>query len=154
MAHKRFCIYTIPNTLILPLKWFCQHPRESMKTIKVYGQIEYGQELDLKDFLAPNSPEHPDDPNNCRKPNIAQLRLSGVVIHRGGIGEGHYQAYVQDRCKPELHRCIECSLHPSSADLSTDMRVYCSVLYSFFAKTQPALLLFLSVLCPAQVALL
>jgi len=101
VAHKGLCIYTIPNTLILPLKRFYKNPLVSMEPIKLYGRIKYGQKLDLKDFLAPNSPDHPSHSNNVHKPSIAEMRLSGVVIHQGGIGQGHYWAYVQDTCKPE-----------------------------------------------------
>jgi len=100
VAHKGLCIYTIPNTLILPLKRFYKDPFVSPEPIKLYGRIKYGQKLDLKDFLASNSPDHPSHRNNTRKPNIAELRLSGVVIHQGSIGQGHYWAYVQDTCKP------------------------------------------------------
>jgi len=99
VAHKGFCIYTIPNTLILALKRFHHDPFETPKPIKLYGCIKYGQKLDLKDYLAPNSPDHPSHSNNVDKPISAEMRLSGVVIHRGGIGEGHYWACVQDTCK-------------------------------------------------------
>ncbi|KAL0021586.1 hypothetical protein WJX77_012415 [Trebouxia sp. C0004] len=97
VAHKRLCIYTIPNTLVLPLKRFWKDPFVSQEPIKLYSRIQYGQKLDLKEFLAPSSPDHPAHHNNTPKPNIAELRLSGVLIHQGGIGEGHYWAYVQDR---------------------------------------------------------
>lgn len=100
MAHKGLRIYTIPNTLILPLKRFHNDPCVSPEPFKLYGRIKYGQKLDLKDFLASNSPDHPSHSNNVHKASVAEMRLSGVVIHQGGIGQGHYWAYVQDACKP------------------------------------------------------
>jgi len=147
VAHKGFCIYTIPNTLILALKRFHHDPSESPKPRKLYGRIIYGQKLDLKDYLAQNSPDHPSHSNNVHKPSSAEMWLSGVVIHRGGIGEGHYWAYVQDTCKPGKVVSLVCIPGVLIVHMSADHSVLCSL----FAKRQPALLLFLLVLCHAQV---
>ena len=58
-----------------------------MQRVKVNSRFEFPLELNLQEYLEPESIETPE---NC------QYELKSVIIHRGGAYSGHYHAYIQD----------------------------------------------------------
>lgn len=54
---------------------------------KLNSKFEYPLELNLAEYLDPESLE---DPENT------DYELKSIIIHRGGAYGGHYHAYIQD----------------------------------------------------------
>jgi len=79
-ATKQFLIEQPPEVLTIHLKRFCQTPQGCTKIGKF---VKFGMTLDLSPY--------------CANPIDASYQLSGVVIHDGSMGGGHYTAKIKQR---------------------------------------------------------
>lgn len=76
-------VESIPDTLVIQLKRF---ERSSTGLRKISGQVEMGEEIDLRSMIDESLLE--DSPST-------RYRVVGVVHHGGGLGGGHYTADVK-----------------------------------------------------------
>lgn len=82
-------ILKLPPVLTLCLARF-DMDYEKWERIKLNDKFEYPLELDLADYLDPETLED-------RENTIYELK--SIIIHIGGAYGGHYHAYIQDELK-------------------------------------------------------
>eukprot|EP00658_Telonema_sp_P-2_P020264 TRINITY_DN1800_c0_g2_i5.p1 TRINITY_DN1800_c0_g2~~TRINITY_DN1800_c0_g2_i5.p1 ORF type:complete len:2345 (+),score=758.67 TRINITY_DN1800_c0_g2_i5:146-7036(+) len=81
---------------------------------KVNDRFEFGHDLDLNEYLAPDARERGD---------CAQYKLGGIVIQSGSAGGGHYYSFIRDRATGEWYRFDDSSVTPWNPD--EDMETDC-----------------------------
>lgn len=69
----------LPNYLIISLKRFESNGKNSSK---LSNRIYMPENLNLQEFTSENNPEY---------------ELSSLINHRGGVGRGHYTAYIKKK---------------------------------------------------------
>jgi len=79
-ATKQFLIEQPPEVLTIHLKRFCQTTQGIFKIVKV---VKFGLSLDLSPY--------------CAGTVDARYQLTGVVMHDGSMGGGHYTAHFKNR---------------------------------------------------------
>jgi len=83
MANKKIDLWRLPDLLVIHLKRFsCSRRYRTKISSLVNFPLE---DLNLKDWISPN----------CRLKQTTKYDLYGVSMHSGGLGGGHYTAYVQ-----------------------------------------------------------
>ena len=86
-ATKQFLIQDTPPILTIALKRFAQIPtRQGITLRKVNTPVQFPFELDLSNYAYQSE----DSPAKNYK-----YHLSGISSHGGGLGGGHYVAYVR-----------------------------------------------------------
>ncbi|KAJ3180125.1 hypothetical protein HDU85_004128 [Gaertneriomyces sp. JEL0708] len=94
-ALKRYLLQpsTLPPILVLQLKRFTA---TFFGTRKMDEYVEFGEEIDLSNYLAPETLEK--QPNTSAvdvSQRSTKYRVYGIVVHSGGLLSGHYVAYVR-----------------------------------------------------------
>ena len=92
-ATKRILFYSPPEVLTLHLKRFAQTARGSF--LKVSTAVSFPRTLDITPFCVQPGPAPPAQAPPLPHPPPFVYDLSGVVVHSGGMGAGHYVAYVR-----------------------------------------------------------
>lgn len=82
-AEKRLHLFTAPSTLIIGLKRWKWKPDGTAQ--KINDPIKVPLQFNATPFFSPTSLQRP----------AAQYELTGITIHSGGVGGGHYWAYVK-----------------------------------------------------------
>eukprot|EP00494_Astrolonche_serrata_P031637 UN31906 len=86
-ATKRYYIAKLPQILVVQLKRFTN---VGWRTKKCGKSIPYPFEIDVRQYTSPKTLE--ENPDICTK-----YELYGMSVHSGGMGGGHYIAYVHKR---------------------------------------------------------
>lgn len=89
-ASKRILFATLPRVLTCHLKRFAQTTRGRFH--KLDAHVSFPLELDMAPFVV--SRQRGDGAIDRVRETL--YRLSGVVVHSGGMSGGHYVAYVRD----------------------------------------------------------
>jgi len=90
-ATKQFLIKEYPDVLIIHLKRFSQNfLRGGLK--KISGHVSFPVQLDLSEYAKPLDTGFEKHLYN----------LTGVVVHGGNLGGGHYTAYVREGCDTDF----------------------------------------------------
>jgi len=93
-ATKQFLIDQPPEVLTIHLKRFCQ---TSQGLFKIGKFVKFETTLDLSPY--------------CSNPGDFRYKLSGVVIHDGSMGGGHYTAHFNHRDTSDWHYFSDSSGH-------------------------------------------
>lgn len=89
-AAKRMCFSELPFILTLHLKRFRQ--TGTGRFVKDSAAVAFPRHLKMGRFVAKRNPGDGDAPAD---PGPYLYELSGVVVHGGGLGGGHYVAYTR-----------------------------------------------------------
>uniref|UniRef100_A0AC35TKV8 USP domain-containing protein n=1 Tax=Rhabditophanes sp. KR3021 TaxID=114890 RepID=A0AC35TKV8_9BILA len=104
-AVKRYLIFSPPCILTLHIKRFEQYQAMySTSTRKISGFVDFDFDMDLAPFCAKEAKRITPGETSVL------YRLYGIVVHSGGLGGGHYIAYVKTRNKvPHLEQFYKSS---------------------------------------------
>ena len=98
-----------PSVLHLHLNRF-EYDYTYNRIVKVGDKFEFPKEIDLSPFLAKDA--------NCEKSNLYQL--FGVLVHSGGVGSGHYYAFLRTTTEPQWFEFNDSNVYRATENKSID----------------------------------
>jgi len=115
MATKKIDLWRLPDLLVIHLKRFSvnHYRRQKINTL-----VEFPlRNLDLKDWVSPN----------CSLKQSSTYDLFGASMHSGGLGGGHYTAYIKSLVSEDWYY-----LNDSSASTAVGEAIQTPAAYLLF----------------------
>ncbi|KAK0637918.1 Ubiquitin carboxyl-terminal hydrolase 21 [Lasiodiplodia hormozganensis] len=97
-AVKRTCLQSVPNNLIVHLKRFDFDPF-TMTRSKINDYFRFPSRINM----SPYKVEYLSDPDQPIDDDF--FELVGILVHAGGVEQGHYWSYV--RVRPDNQGCVK-----------------------------------------------
>jgi len=112
MASKKIDLWRLPDLLVIHLKRFSvsQYRRQKINTL-----VEFPlKNLDLKDWVSPQ----------CSLDQSTTYDLFGASMHSGGLGGGHYTAYIRSLVSEEWYHLNDSSASTAAGEDTQSSSAY------------------------------